>query len=412
MSQIESRYAWFLVAVSSVFMGMAAGSILSISVFLKPLVAEFGWLRAETALGYSAGALAMGVGGIVMGYLSDRFSTRSVVLAGVAFLGLSLALLATQSSLTEFYLYYCMLGGLGAAALDVPLLANVGHWFERNKGLALGIATAGRGLGQGLVPFLAGFLIADYGWRDAYFALGALAVVVLLPLAWLVRSPPGLENAKSAARRGSAEAQRMAFAIEPKTAVAWISAAAVFCCACMGTAMVHTVALARDAGVEEKSAAAIVLMIYVSGFFGRIAFGKFADYIGGPRAYLAASAIQTSLILWFTQIESLSSFYTLAILLGFGMNAVMTCLMVCVREMTPIHIRGVSTGTVLLFGWIGMGLGGYQGGYFFDLTGSYTVSYANAAFAGIINMAIVGSLVYYTAKARARLVAAPVLAAT
>jgi MFS family permease len=412
MSQIESRYAWFLVVVSSVFMGMAAGSILSISVFLKPLVTQFGWLRAETALGYTAGALAMGVGGIVMGYLSDRFSTRSVVLAGVAFLGLSLALLATQSSLTEFYLYYCLLGGLGAAALDVPLLANVGHWFERNKGLALGIATAGRGLGQGLVPFLAGLLIADYGWREAYFALAALAVAVLLPLAWIVRSPPGLESAKSAARQTSIEAQRVAFAIDPKTGVAWVSAAAVFCCACMGTAMVHTVALARDAGIEEKSAAAIVLMIYVSGFFGRIAFGKFADYIGGPRAYLAASVIQTSLIFWFTQIESLSSFYTLAILLGFGMNAVMTCLMVCVREMTPIHIRGVSTGIVLLFGWIGMGLGGYQGGYYFDLTGSYTVSYANAAFAGIINMVIVGSLVYYTTKARARLVAAPALAAT
>lgn len=412
MSQIGSRYAWLLVAVSSVFMGMAAGSILSISVFLKPLVAEFGWLRAETALGYTAGALAMGIGGIVMGYLSDRFSTRSVVLAGVAFLGLSLALLATQSSLTEFYLYYCMLGGLGAAALDVPLLANVGHWFERNKGLALGIATAGRGLGQGLVPFLAGLLIADYGWREAYSALAALAVIVLLPLAWLVRSPPGLESAKTAARQAGSGTGRQAFAIAPNTAVAWISAAAVFCCACMGTAMVHTVALARDAGIEEKSAAAIVLMIYVSGFFGRIAFGKFADHVGGPRAYLAASTIQTLLIFWFTQIESLASFYTLAILLGFGMNAVMTCLMVCVREMTPIHIRGVSTGIVLLFGWIGMGLGGYQGGYFFDLTGGYTVSYANAAFAGIVNMVIVGSLVYYATKARARLVPVPAALAT
>jgi MFS family permease len=375
-------------------------------------VAEFGWLRAQTALGYTAGALAMGAGGILMGYLSDRFSIRSVVLAGVAFLGLSLVLLATQSSLTEFYLYYCLLGGLGAAALDVPLLANVGHWFERNKGLALGIATAGRGLGQGLVPFLAGLVIAEYGWREAYFALGALAVIVLLPLAWLVRSPPGLESAKIAAREASSGARKQGFAIEPNTAVAWISAAAVFCCACMGTAMVHSVALARDAGIDEKSAAGIVLVIYVSGFFGRIAFGKLADYVGGPRAYLAASAIQTSFIFWFTQIESLASFYTLAILLGFGMNAVMTCLMVCVREMTPVHIRGVSTGIVLLFGWIGMGLGGYQGGYFFDLTGSYTVSYANAAFAGIINMVIVGSLVYYTARVRARLVTAPVALAT
>lgn len=412
MSQLESRYAWMLVVVSSVFMGVAAGSLLSISVFLKPLVAEFGWLRAETALGYTAGALAMGVGGIVMGYLSDRFSTRRVVLVGVGFLGVSLVLLASQSSLWEFYLYYCILGGIGASALDVPLLANVGHWFERNKGLALGIATAGRGLGQGLVPFLAGLLIAEYGWREAYFALGVVAVMVLFPLAWLVRSPPGLETAKTAARQASAEAQRQAFILEPRTAVTWLSVAAVFCCACMSTAMVHTVALARDAGIDEKSAAGIVLVIYVAGFFGRIVFGKLGDHIGGPRAYLTASAIQTALIFWLTQIESLFGFYTLAIVLGFGMNAVMTCLMVCVREMTPVHSRGVSTGIVLLFGWIGMGLGGYQGGYFFDLTGSYTLSYANAALAGVVNMVIVGSLIYYAGRMRARLAATQAALAT
>ena len=168
----------------------------------------------------------------------------------------------------------------------------------------------------------------------------------------------------------------------------------------MGTAVVHTVALARDAGIDEKSAAAIVLAIYVSGFFGRIAFGKLADHISGPRAYLVASAAQTALIFWFTQIETLPAFLALGIALGFGMNAVMTCLLICVREMTPVHVRGVSTGMVLLFGWIGMGLGGYQAGYLFDVTGSYTLSYANSAFAGVVNMIIVGALIWYAGRRR------------
>ncbi len=402
MSQIESRYAWMLVVVSSLFMGLGTGSMLSISVFLKPLSAEFGWLRAETALGYTAGAISVGIGGMVMGYLSDRFSTRPVVLFGVSFLGLSLFLLSCQSSLWEFYLFYCLLGGFGASALDVPLLANVGHWFERNKGLALGIATAGRGIGQGLVPFVGGLLISRYGWREAYFMLAVLTFLVLFPLAWLVRSPPGLEAAKTAARQASAELRRQIFSIEPKVAVAWISVAAIFCCVCMGTAMVHTVALARDVGIDETSAASVLFLLFISGFFGRIAFGKLTDYIGGIPAYLAASAIQTSLVFWFTQLETLAGFYALAVVFGFGMNAVMTCLMVCVREMTPLHIRGLSTGIVLLLGWIGMGIGGYQGGYFFDLTGSYKLAYASAALAGIVNMAIVGALLYYSTKTAAR----------
>ncbi len=401
---LESRHAWAVVVVSSVLMGMGAGCIISISVFLKPLIAEFGWLRAETAFAYTAGAITMGIGGIVMGYLSDRFSARRVALTGVACLGVSLMLLANQASLWQFYLFYCIMGGLGAAALDAPLLANVGHWFERNKGLALGVATAGRSLGQGFVPFIGALLIAGYGWRNAYLVLGLLSLVMLFPLAWLIRSPPGLEAAKSAAREASPDAKKEAFPVKPEITVAWLSVAAIFCCICMGTPMVHSVALARDMGIDEKSAAGVILLIYVSGFFGRIFFGKITDHIGGIRAYLTASAIQTVFVFWFTQLDSLVGFYTLAVLFGFGMSGVMTCLIICVREMTPVYMRGISTGTIFLTAWIGMGLGGYQGGFFFDLSGAYVISYANAALAGVVNLAIVGSLFLYFTKKKAELV--------
>ena len=400
---LESRYAWTIVVISSVLMGMGAGALISISVFLKPVIAEFGWLRAQTAFAYTAGAIAMGIGGIVMGYLSDRYTTRRIALTGIVFLGVSLLLLGTQTSLWQFYLFYCLMGGFGVAALDAPLLANVGMWFERNKGLAIGVATAGRSLGQGLVPFLGGLLIAAHGWRNAYLILGVLSLVILAPLAWWVRSPPGLEDAKVAARAASASAQGDTFPIKPRVAVAWISVAAVFCCVCMGTPMVHSVALARDVGIDEKSAAGVILLIYVSGFFGRIFFGKIADHIGGIRAYLTASFIQTVFVFWFTQLDSLMSFYVLAVLFGFGMSGVMTCLIVSVREMTPVYMRGIATGTMFLAGWIGMGLGGYQGGYFFDLSGAYVIPYANAAGAGLVNLTIVASLLFYVTKRKAEL---------
>lgn len=131
----ESRYAWFLVIVASMLMGMGGGALISISTFLKPISTDFGWLRGQTSFAYMAGTIAMGIGGIVMGHLSDRFGTRSVVIFGLASLGWSLLLLGTQSKLCQFYLYYCMPGGIGASTLDAPLLANVGRWFERNKGL-------------------------------------------------------------------------------------------------------------------------------------------------------------------------------------------------------------------------------------------------------------------------------------
>ena len=395
VSHTESGYAWLLVIVASMLMGMGGGALISISTFLKPISTDFGWLRGQTSFAYMAGTIAMGIGGIVMGHLSDRFGTRPVVMLGLASLGCSLLLLGTQSALWQFYLYYCMLGGIGASTLDAPLLANVGRWFERNKGLALGVATAGRALGQGFVPFGAGLLIAALGWRSAYFTIGAICLAVMLPLALLVRNPPDCLQTKAASPDSSGAQNDKAFPIPPKLAVTWLACASIFCCTCMGTAMVHAVAIAQDAGLAAERAAGVILLIYVSGFFGRIAFGKLSDHSGGVPAYWLASLGQTVLIFWFTQMHSLAAFYAQAVIFGFFMSGVMTGLIICVRELTPTSIRGVSTGVVFMTAWIGMGIGGYQGGFFFDWSGTYAISYANAVVAGTINLIIVGSLFFY-----------------
>jgi MFS family permease len=310
-------------------------------------------------------------------------------------------LLASQSALWQFYLYYCILGGFGASALDAPLLANVGNWFNRNKGLALGLAMAGRALGQGFVPFGSGLLISSSGWREAYTTLGIVSLVVLLPLAYFIRNPPGLQEAKEASRKVSTSDQDRAHPVPPKLAVAWLSGAGLFCCTCMGTAMVHAVAIAQDTGIDANKAAGVILLIYVSGFFGRIAFGKLSDHIGGIRAYWLASFGQTVLIFWFTQMQSLAGFYAHAIIFGFFMAGVMTGLIICVRELTPVHMRGMSNGIVVLLAWTGMGIGGYQAGFFFDLSGSYVIPYANAAVAGVINLIVVGMLYIYFLRKRA-----------
>lgn len=402
----ESSYAWFLVVVASLLMGMGAGALISIATFLKPISADFGLLRGETSFAYLAGAVAMGLGGIAMGWLSDRYSTRPVVVIGILCLGGALLLLATHSALWQFYLYYTLLGGLGSAALDAPLLSNVGNWFERNKGLALGITLAGRALGQGLVPFVAGILIAHYDWRSAYAILGIACLAGMLPLALFVRNPPGLAQAKEASRRASAEDQRARYPVPSNQIVAWLCCAGLFCCTCMGTAMVHAVAIAEDTGIGAKEAAGVILLIYVSGFFGRIAFGKLSDQIGSIRAYLIASLGQTALIYLFTQMQSLAGFYAHAVIFGFFMSGVMTGLVACVRELTPVHVRGTSTGLVFFFAWMGMGLGGYQAGYFFDWSGGYTLPYALAAAMGAVNLAIVGSMYVFVRRRTASIVRA------
>jgi MFS family permease len=390
-----------MVAVSFVIMALQFGAMVSIAVFLKPLVAEFGWERGNTAFAYTAATGAVGLGGIVMGWMADRFSTRPVVLFGSIMLGLSLLLLSYVKTLWQLYLFYCILGWLGFAALNVPLITNVGQWFSRNKGLALGIISAGGALGQGLVPYFARYLTILLGWRGAYTTLAVTFWAVLVPLALLIRTPPRLAKDRNTSPSGNPHGTEEVYPIAPAKVVIWLSTAVIFCCTCMATPMIHVVALASDKGIDSQSAAGVLSLIMIAGFFGRIFYGKIADSIGGLRTYLLASAAQTALVFWFTQLHSLSGLYILAVLFGLGYSGVMTCIWVCVREMTPPQSGGLSLGIVNLFGWLGMGLGGYQGGLFFDLTGDYTVSYANAALAGVVNLIILGSLLLYVTRKQA-----------
>lgn len=391
----EPRYGWVMAALAPVFMGLGAGTLVSIAAFLVPISESFAWSRGHTALGYMVGSIAMGAGGIVMGYLADRWSTRRVVLLGALGLGGALLLLGRLGSLWEFYAFYCLLGGLGSAALDVPLMTNVGNWFSRNKGLAVGIATAGRSLGQGGVPYLAGALIAAYGWREAYTVLGLAALVLLLPLALLIRQPP----APPTPLAGTPAAEAGAGA-RPLVLVAWLSALVVFCCALMATPMVHLVAVAQEQGLTAQQAANVLLLIYLAGFVGRIAFGKLADRIGALRSYLVASAAQTALVFAFVQVSGVAAYYGLAVLFGLGFSGVMTTVIVTVREMAPAARRGLAMGVVLFFAWIGMGLGGWQAGFLYDLTGGYTVAFAAAALTGVVNLAGLVGLVLHVRRAR------------
>ncbi|MBT3350466.1 MAG: MFS transporter [Nitrospinaceae bacterium] len=397
----EPRYGWVMVAVAGTFMMMAVGSMSALSVFMKPLTAEMGWYRGETSFAYLSAALILGAGGILMGHMSDRYSARPVVLAGAVILGAAYLLLARQGSLTQFYIFSTLMG-LGVSSFQAPLISSVGNWFTKNKGLALGIASAWGGLGNGVVPFTVAYLISLSGWRGAYSALGVFALVVLVPLALLIRRAPAAGE-QPEARGHSAEresppaavAQEETFLLSPMAVSAWLGSAAIFCCISMATPMLHLVVLAQDRGIAPQKAAGILLIIAVGSFFGRITYGRITDSIGGLRTYMLASISQTILVFWFTQMTSLTGFYTLALVYGFFYSGVMICLVICVREFVPLRRRGVSTGTVFFCGWLGMGIGGWQGGFFFDLTGAYTVSFGVAALAGVINLSILYSLKRY-----------------
>ena len=398
-------YRWVIVSASALMLALSMGMIVNgTSVFFTPLFEEFGWQRGAVSLINTSGLVGLAIGGIFMGRIADKAPIRWVVLFGATVIGLCMLGASQADVLWQFYLLFFVAGFLGASALFVPLIANVGNWFKTGAGLALGIASAGQALGQGGMPYVLALLIGALGWRDALMSVGITMLVLLISLAMLIKQPPKISTGLDA---GSTDNSLIDGAdttlIPPNTLAVWLGAAAILCCICMSVPLMHLVPLMQDRGLSLEDAGSVLLVMLTVAIVGRIVFGKLADMIGAIRTYWIASCWQTVLVFFFLQVDTLQGYYIFAIIYGFGYAGVMTGILISARVLTPASKRASVLGIVLFFAYLGHGIGGYQGGYFFDLTGNYTLTYANAAMAGILNLILVGALYFTTNRRRATL---------
>jgi MFS family permease len=400
----DPAYGWVMVAAVFVLSTLSFGALGAISVFLKPLAAEFGWSRGETSLGYTTIAFSSALFGIFWGWLADRAGTRWFGTVAAFVMPISLVLLSQQTSIIEFYCYYFLFGAFGSAVVGAPLFANVGFWFTHNPGLALGVTAAGGAFGQGVVPYFSGMLIESGGWRSAYLTLAVVYFLIALPTALLIRESPMRLRAQTDTM--SDDRDRPISDIE---VIVWICCAIIFCCICMALPIVHLVPLLTDTGTTTQFATSVLLVLMMAGVAGRIMGGKLGDMIGPIPAYMLMSLGQTVFVFWFPPLrDGTVSLYLLAIFFGFTYSGVMSCILVCTRKMVSARLGGRAMSITSFFGWGGMGLGGFLGGYVFDVTGDYGWSFALASAAGVINLIIL--ILFWLRIGRARAEVVPALA--
>jgi MFS family permease len=388
MNNVETdpKYGWVMVAVAFMLTALSFGALGAISVFLKPLSQEFGWTRGETSLGYTAIAFSSALFGILWGYIADRFGTRWMGLMGAVMMTVALFLLSEQRSLLQFYAFYFLFGALGHSAVGSPLFANVGFWFQRNPGLALGITASGSAIGQGVIPFLVGLSISKYGWQTAYAIMAWSYLIIAVPISLLVRESPSRRFARTPDFVDDRD-----FPVSEVEVVVWISLAVIFCCNCMSVPIVHLVPLLTDAGNSSEIATSVLLVLMLSGALGRILGGKLGDVVGALPAYMLMSLGQTVFVFWFPLTGNLPLVYLLAVLFGFTYSGVMSAILVCVRMMVSARLAGRAMSITAFFGWVGMGMGGFLGGLFYDLHANYVWSYSFASLMGVINLIVLST---------------------
>lgn len=367
-------------------MAFGFGALALPSVFIRPLEAEFGWSRADLSLAYTLSTVGMALGGLFWGRLSDRLDARILLAFGSAAMVAALGAFAFAQSLWHLYAASLVLGGLGFACLYAPVLSVTALWFERRRGLAMGIVTAGGALGQGVMPYTANLLIDSVGWRPAYAILAAATLVALGLLMPSVRRPPvAMAPPAPAAGTGSSGDGR-------PSPVLLLAAAAFLCCACMGFPLVHLASFVTAVCGSSDLGSTSLLVAMLFGTVGRVAFGLLADRIGNLPAYATASFMQTACVAIYPLLDNQISLLALSAVFGFGFAGNMTCLILCVRELVPAGRFGQALGTVMMVAWAGMGVGGYLGGLVYDGFASYTLAFLIAFAAGVANLATIAML--------------------
>jgi len=380
----ESPYAWRRLAASLAISTVGGVGIWSVVVALPAVQAEFGAARGGASLPYSATMLGFALGGVAMGRLADRFGVLAPLVLGALALCAGYVGAAQATALWQFVLLQgVLIGFLGSSTVFGPLVADISHWFDKRRGMAVGICASGNYLAGTIWPPLIQAGIDSIGWRATYVAVGVACVATMLPLAMVLRRPPPPAKPGIA---GAGEAGAMP--VSARTLQALLVVAGLTCCLAMAMPQVHIVAYCGDLGYGVARGAEMLSLMLGFGVASRLASGWICDRIGGVKTLLLGSAFQCAALVLYLPFDGLTSLYVVSILFGLSQGGIVPSYAIIVREYMPASEAGTRVGLVLMATIVGMAIGGWLSGYIFDLTGSYRAAFLAGIGWNLVNLSI------------------------
>ncbi len=401
-------YGWVVVGVAFVTMGIGVNARTAFSLLFPPILQEFGWERGLTAGAFSVGFMISTLFSPFMGRLMDRRGPRVVILLGVALVGAGMALATLVHRPWHLYLT------LGALVVGGSLcLGYTGHalflpnWFVKRRGLAMGIAFSGVGVGSIiLLPWMQG-LILHAGWRTASGAMAVLLFVVLAPLnLFLPRQRPedmGLHaDGESAADHGTQGRGHPDNVVDPAwTSVDWTLGRAVrtarFWWVFVGflgglfawyAVQVHQTKYLIDIGFQPEVAAYALGFVGLTGIIGQIALGHLSDRIGREWVWTLSSGgfvLCYALLLLMRHHPTAALLYCMVAsqgVLGYGLASIYGAIP---AELFQGRHFGTIFGTLTLASGTGAGLGPWVAGALHDHTGNYVLAFWIAIAASVVS---------------------------
>jgi len=369
---------WWIVFASVLGLLVGNGPIMQFTfgVLLAPISREFGWNRGTVSSAIVVGLWMTGIATPFVGRLVDRFGIRPVALPAIALFSLATASVAlVPASPAAFTALYALMG-LGAAGQTPLIYAKaISARFDEKRGLALGIAMAGVGLGAAVVPQFAQALIGVAGWRGAYAGLGGLTFALAFPAVALFigrQAPAPPVSDVLAQNRSATQMPGLTGYQAVRTATFWRLAISFFIvAAATGGAIAHIVPLLTDRGVSPQTATRLLTLAGLALIAGRLLAGYLLDRVFAPyvtAAFFLAPLIGIAVLLVASEPQP-AAIGTL--LVGIGLGAEVDLIAFLLSRYLGMRSFGEIYGYFFAIFMLGAGLGPFAMGVSFDRTGSY-----------------------------------------
>ncbi|MGH7111654.1 MAG: MFS transporter [Stellaceae bacterium] len=389
---IESPASWAAAAVTLAILSIALGGPLVIVVGLKPIAASLGTDRSTVALASSLTWIGIGLGGIAAGRIADRIGVRWTVIFGAVMAAAGLALSATGRLWALEFGQGALIGLLGNAALNPPLIVYITRWFDRRRGIAVALISSGRYVAGVVWPWVFERGIAEFGWQATMLGYAAVVALAVVPMAFLLRPlPPAARPSPAPARRHRHRARVVG--LKANQAQLLLCTASFLCCVPMAIPFAHLVAFCSDLGIAPAQGAAMLSVLLGGALISRPFWGWLTDRIGGLRTIFVGSALEGLAMIAFTLTRSEAGLFVVSAAFGLGFSGLIPAYVLAIRELFPATEASWRIPTELFASMCGMAFGTWFAGAVYDRLGFYAPAFAAGALFNLANLAVISFLI-------------------
>ena len=388
----DSQYSWFRLIITFLIGTSLNIGMWAIVIVLPDIQKEFNFNRGEVSVLFSFTMVGFALGNFILGKLVDKFGIVFTLLFSALTVVIGFFVSAISHSFLLLSFCHIMIG-FGTAAGFGPLMSDVSFWFSKRRGIAVAVAASGNYFSGIIWPTLiSSVFVNSFDWRFLYILFGLIAVMLTIPLAFLLRKK--IDNSYLDKETREANQKLSDKFISPRLLLSILVLASISCCVAMSMPQIHIVALCVDLGFSPIVGTNMLSLMLAGGVVSRIISGVAVDYFGGFKVLLVGSSLQCLALFLYLPFDALTSLYIVSLIFGLAQGGIVPSYAVILREFLPTKNIASKIGLVLMATIFGMAFGGWISGYIFDLTGSYDLAFFNGIIWNICNILLIVYLMF------------------